>query len=451
MEALAESPTSCNSNKIRENAKTISSPLSLPCGAILPNRLAKSAMSELLADSHQQATVAHQTLYRTFARNGPGLLVTGNVQVDRLHLEHAGNVVIHGPQDAAHMASLRAWSAVAKSEGAQIWMQLSHGGRQSQPIVNPTPKAPSAVPLKLPGIKFGTPVPLSHGEIVELVDRFANAAAIARETGFDGVQLHAAHGYLFSQFLSPRSNLREDEWGGDLAGRARFLLSVVRAIRVRVGADFPVGVKLNSADFQRGGFSFEDSQVVAGWLDEASVDLIEISGGTWEAPAMANIEGIEPNFDPHVSQSKRDRESYFARFAPEIRRNIKRAKLMVTGGFRTTQGMADAITTGGVDLIGLSRPLCLDPDAPAALLRGTLSSLTARENELRVGPGLVGPHSRIKLIRAINGLGSMTWFNAQMIRMSQGLPPDPKMGFIPAFIRMQMLDKRMARAIQHKN
>jgi hypothetical protein len=134
-----------------------------------------------------------------------------------------------------------------------------------------------------------------------------------------------------------------------------------------------------------------------------------------------------------------------------MRRNIKRAKLMVTGGFRTAQGMADAITTGGVDLIGLSRPLCLDPDAPAALLRGTQSSVTAWENELRVGPGLVGPHSRIKLIRAINGLGSMTWFNAQMIRMSQGLPPDPKMGFIPAFIRMQMLDKRMARAIQHKD
>jgi hypothetical protein len=134
-----------------------------------------------------------------------------------------------------------------------------------------------------------------------------------------------------------------------------------------------------------------------------------------------------------------------------MRRNIKRAKLMVTGGFRTAQGMADAIATGGVDLIGLSRPLCLDPDAPAAVLRGTLTSLAAKENELRLGPSLLGPHSSIKLIWAINGLGSMTWFNAQMIRMSQGLPPDPKMGFIPAFIRMQMLDRRMARAIQHKN
>jgi hypothetical protein len=135
----------------------------------------------------------------------------------------------------------------------------------------------------------------------------------------------------------------------------------------------------------------------------------------------------------------------------KLRGDIERTKLMVPGGFRTVQGMADAITTGGVDLIGPFRPLCLDPDAPAALLKGALSSLAAWENELRVGPGLLGPHSCIKLIRAIYGLGSMTWFNAQLIRMSQGLPPDAKMSFIPACIRLQMLDKRMARPILHKN
>jgi 2,4-dienoyl-CoA reductase-like NADH-dependent reductase (Old Yellow Enzyme family) len=117
-------------------------------------------------------------------------------------------------------------------------------------LVNPTPKAPSPVPLVLPGIKFGTPVALTEKEILDLIVRFGDAAAVARETGFDGVQLHAAHGYLFSQFLSPRSNLRQDEWGGDLAGRTRFLLAVVEAIRARVGPDFPIAVKLNSADFQ---------------------------------------------------------------------------------------------------------------------------------------------------------------------------------------------------------
>ena len=382
-----------------EIAAILSAPLTLPCGGTLSNRLAKGAMSEWLADTRQRATTAHQNLYRTFARNGPGMLLTGNVQVDRLHLEQAGNVVIHGAQDSSQLAALRAWSAAAKNEASQIWMQLSHAGRQSQPIVNPKPKAPSAVPLVLPGIKFATPVPLTHSEIVELVDRFAVAAVVARETGFDGVQLHAAHGYLFSQFLSPLSNLREDEWGGDLAGRARFLLSVVKAIRAKVGADFPIAVKLNSADFQRGGFDFEDSQIVASWLDEASIDLIEISGGNWEAPTMLNIEGVEPVHDPHVSQSNHNRESYFARFAPEMRHHVKRARLMVTGGFRTARGMADAITTGGVDLIGLSRPLCVEPGAPAGLLKGQLSILGAWENELRLGPGLRGPHSSIKLIR----------------------------------------------------
>jgi 2,4-dienoyl-CoA reductase-like NADH-dependent reductase (Old Yellow Enzyme family) len=304
------------------------------------------------------------------------------------------------------------------------------------------------VPLDLPGVKFGTPVALTQAEILDLIERFGYAASIARDTGFDGVELHAAHGYLFSQFLSPRSNLREDEWGGDLAGRARFLLEVVRTIRTRVGADFPIGIKLNSADFQRGGFSFEDSQVVAGWLDEAGVDLIEISGGTWEQPKMANIEGIEPAFDPFVSKASRDREAYFARFAPEMRKRLKRAKLMVTGGFRTARGMADAIANDGVDLIGLARPLALDPGAATALLRGQPISLDQPDARLRLGPGLLGPRSPVKLLRAINGLGSMTWYNEQLIRLGAGLKPDRDMRFLPAFISMQNRDKRMARALE---
>jgi 2,4-dienoyl-CoA reductase-like NADH-dependent reductase (Old Yellow Enzyme family) len=305
------------------------------------------------------------------------------------------------------------------------------------------------VPLALPGIKFGTPIPLTQAEILDLIDRFGHAAAVARETGFDEIELHAAHGYLFSQFLSPRSNQRDDDWGGDLAGRARFLLQTVRTIRARVGADFPIAIKLNSADFQRGGFSFEDSQIVAGCLDEASVDLIEISGGTYEQPKMANIEGLEPAYDPFVSKASRDREAYFARFAPEMRRHLRRAKLMVTGGFRTAQGMADAIANDGVDLIGLGRPLCIDPDAPAALLRGEPVSLDQPEAKLRLGPGLLGPQSPIKLLRAINGLGSMTWYNEQIIRLGAGLRPDREMKFLPAFISMQKRDKRQAAELDY--
>jgi 2,4-dienoyl-CoA reductase-like NADH-dependent reductase (Old Yellow Enzyme family) len=427
----------------------LNAPLTLACGVTLPNRLVKAAMSELLADSRNRATAAHETLYGAWAKNGPGLLLTGNVQIDRHHMEHAGNVAIQGRQDAESLAALRAWSSAAKREGSQVWMQLAHAGRQTQRWVNATPKAPSAVPLSLPGIKFGTPIALNSAEIVDLIERFGEAAAVARETGFDGVELHAAHGYLFSQFLSPRSNLRDDEWGGDLAGRARFLLEVVRMIRKRVGPDFPIGIKLNSADFQRGGFSFEDSQIVAGWLDDASVDLIEISGGTWEQPKMANIEGIEPAFDPFVSKASREREAYFARFAPEMRKHLKRTKLMVTGGFRTVQGMADAIAHDGVDLIGLGRPLCLAPEAAATILRGDPVDLSQPEHRLRLGSGLLGPQSPIKLVRAINGLGSMTWYNEQLLRLGAGLAPDREMKFLPAFISMQKRDKAMADALEH--
>jgi hypothetical protein len=209
-------------------------------------------------------------------------------------------------------------------------------------------------------------------------------------------------------------------------------------------------VKLNSADFRRGGFSFEDSQIVAGWLDDASVDLIEISGGTWEQPKMANIEGVEPAFDPFVSKASRDREAYFARFAPEMRRHLKRAKLMITGGFRTARGMADAITNDGVDLIGLARPLCLYPEAPAALLKGEPASLQQPEGKLRLGPGLLGPQSPIKLLRAIYGLGSVTWYNEQIIRLGASLRPDPMMKFLPAFVSMQKRDKRMARGLDQE-
>lgn len=424
----------------------LAQPLALPCGAILPNRLVKAAMTELLADNRNRATPAHATLYRAWAENGPGMMLTGNVQVDYRNLEHPGNVVIQGEQGAEQLAALRNWSAAAKEHGAHVWMQLSHAGRQTHRYVNPTPNAPSAIPLSIPGIKFGTPVALTHDEIVDLIARFADAAAIARETGFDGVQLHGAHGYLFSQFLSPLSNHRDDDWGGDLAHRARFVLETVKAVRSKVGADFPIGIKLNSADFQRGGFSFEDSQIVAGWLDDASIDLIEISGGTYEQPKMANAEGAgDAAHDPYVSNASRARESYFARFGPEMRKHLTRAKLMVTGGFCTAQGMADAITSDGFDLVGLARPLCLSPGAPAKLLRGDPVDLT--QPQLRFGPGPLGPKSPVKIIRTLTGAGGATWYNEQIMRIVSGRRPDPKLGFLKAFISTQMRDSRMARAL----
>lgn len=411
---------------------TLRAPLALPCGATLPNRLSKAAMTEGLANADGEPDGRLATLYARWAKGGAGMLLTGNVLVDRHHLERPGNVVLDRPPSAAAKAGLKAWASAAADNGAHLWMQINHAGRQTSKAVNPSPKSASAVGLALPGDRFGQPVPLTGAEILDLVDRFANAAAAAREAGFHGVQIHAAHGYLMSQFLSPRVNQRQDEWGGDLAGRARFLLAVVEKTRSLVGAGFPVSVKLNSADFQRGGFSFEDSHTVAGWLDAAGVDLIEISGGTYEQPKMMNLEGMEPSFDPTTSASTRARESYFARFAPEMRRHVKRAALMVTGGFRTATGMAAAVTEDGVDVIGVARPLCVDPDQVRKLLAGEISELDRWEDRLRLGPGLLGPASPIKLIKAINGFGAQSWYYEQIVRLGDGRNGDARLGFAKA-------------------
>ncbi len=423
------------------------SPLDLPCGATVPNRLCKAAMTERLADPHNRATPALERLYRLWGAGGAGLLLTGNVQIDRKHLEAAGNVAIDGTEDAAALTALRGFSEAAKSGGARVWMQISHAGRQTLKIINPHPKAPSAVKVALPGGQFGEPVALEAAEIPPLIARFAHAARVARETGFDGVQIHAAHGYLISEFLSPRINVRNDEWGGDLAGRARFLLETVRQTRNAVGADFPVSVKINSADFQRGGFSFEDSQVVVRWLDEAGVDLIEISGGNYEQPSMMKLAGMEPVFDPTIAASTRAREAYFQKFAPEIRKNISRAKLMVTGGFRSAVAMEAAIAEDGIDLIGLGRPLCVDPGVAGQLLRGEIAELPRWENQLAVGPGWLGPRSPFKVLKMVNGFGAQSWYYQQLRSLGETGRAKPNLGLLAALIGDQRRDAAMAKAL----
>ncbi len=423
------------------------SPLDLPCGATVPNRLCKAAMTERLADPHNRATPALERLYRLWGAGGAGLLLTGNVQIDRKHLEAAGNVAIDGTEDAAALTALRGFSEAAKSGGARVWMQISHAGRQTLKIINPHPKAPSAVKVALPGGQFGEPVALEAAEIPPLIARFAHAARVARETGFDGVQIHAAHGYLISEFLSPRINVRNDEWGGDLAGRARFLLETVRQTRNAVGADFPVSVKINSADFQRGGFSFEDSQVVVRWLDEAGVDLIEISGGNYEQPSMMKLAGMEPVFDPTIAASTRAREAYFQKFAPEIRKNISRAKLMVTGGFRSAVAMEAAIAEDGIDLIGLGRPLCVDPGVAGQLLRGEIAELPRWENQLAVGPGWLGPRSPFKVLKMVNGFGAQSWYYQQLRSLGETGHAKPNLGLLAALIGDQRRDAAMAKAL----
>jgi 2,4-dienoyl-CoA reductase-like NADH-dependent reductase (Old Yellow Enzyme family) len=393
-------------------SSTIAESLLLPCGAVLPNRLAKAAMTEGLADPWGRATPELARLYGLWADGGSGLLITGNVQIDGDHLERPGNVIIEGPQDAAALAGLRAMAEAGKRAGGHIWMQISHAGRQTQVTVNPHPKAPSAVAVGLPGKQFGLPEALIEAEILDLIERFGIAAEVAKDTGYNGVQIHAAHGYLLSQFLSPRSNLRTDQWGGSLENRARMLMAVVARVRAGVGPEFPIGVKLNSADFQKGGFAFEESVIVARWLQDAGVDLLEISGGSYEQPAMMDIAGMQAPDMPPQKASTAAREAYFVDFAKTMRASLT-MPLMVTGGFRTRRAMNMALSQGAADVIGLGRPLCVDTAGPAKLLAGA-DELDRWESKLKLLPPWLSFLGGLKMMRAVEGFAVTYWYYAQI-------------------------------------
>ncbi|WP_199841263.1 NADH:flavin oxidoreductase/NADH oxidase family protein [Streptomyces scabiei] len=336
--------------KTKAGTRTVDSlrdPLILPNGQVLPNRIMKAAMSEAMADKHNAPDHRLVQLYRTWAEGGYGLVITGHVMVDRRQLGEPGNVVIEDERD---LESLTRWAAATRDAGIPTWVQLNHPGRQSNLLaLGHTPVAPSPVALNLPGA--ATPRELTGAEIEEIIDRFATAAAVCEKAGFAGVQIHGAHGYLVSQFLSPLTNQRTDEWGGDAERRMRFVLEVVRRVRARVSADFGVGIKLNSADFQRGGFSEEESRGVVAALAKEGIDLFEVSGGSYESLAMSGS----------AAASTRAREAYFLEYAGTVRNLVGDIPVAVTGGFRSRAAMEQAVGAGECDVIGIAgrprRPL----------------------------------------------------------------------------------------------
>ncbi|NND59621.1 MAG: NADH:flavin oxidoreductase/NADH oxidase family protein [Gammaproteobacteria bacterium] len=411
---------------------TPATPLDLPCGARLPNRLMKAAMTEGLADAHGRSTARLETLYRRWSQGGAGLLVTGNVMVDRRYLERPGNLVVDN-NDA--LESLRGLAAAGTSGGNHLWMQISHPGRQCSRIVNNHPVAPSAVQLRILG-NFARPRALQAAEIPPIVESYAQVAEQARLAGFTGVQIHGAHGYLASQFLSPLTNQRTDDWGGSLQNRARFLLDIVAATRQRVGDDFPVAVKLNSADFQKGGFDLDDSATVAGWLEQAGIDLLEISGGTYERPRLL---GLGADEQPEQRSSTRAREAYFLDYAQTIRKATS-LPLAVTGGIRDYEFMREAIGDKLTDVIGLARPLCVEPDLPLAFFSGDRTEARRDEQHLRLGRGILRPTSPVGAVRALNAQGAAAWYYRQIIRLADGLDADPELGFARA-LRQHFFDE----------
>lgn len=394
----------------------LAEPLRLPCGTMLPNRLAKAAMTEGLADALLRSTPRLERLYRLWSEGGTGLLLTGNVHIDRFCLERPGNVAIDGN---GGLAELQAWARAGTVGGNQLWMQLAHAGRQSPRYVTGRPVAPSAVQLEVLG-NYARPRALTEVEILDFVRRFAAAARMAREAGFTGVQIHAAHGYLLSSFLSPVTNLRTDAWGGSLENRARFLIETLRATRRTVGADFPISVKLNSDDFRQGGFSHEDCLGVIELLNPERIDLLEISGGTYEQPRLLGVAGAAQTATP-VRESTRRREAYFIDYAEKIRR-VATMPLMVTGGFRTRGAMEEALGSA-CDVIGLARPLISDPACSRKLLAREIDALPAEERVLNARRA--SWLSRLRFMPYVSAYAGIAWYYIQIFRLADGLPVDP--------------------------
>ena len=409
---------------------TINTAIDLPCGARLSNRLCKTAMTEGLADPMNRATPELETLYRRWSLGGAGLLITGNVPCDRLHPERPGNGAIDGN---GGIEELRAYAKAGTTAGNHLWMQITHAGRQAPKSVNPHPLAPSAVPLDLIGDGFGAPREATEAEILDIIRRFTHAAVVARETGFTGIQVHGAHGYLISQFLSPLANRRTDAWGGSLENRARLALEIVRSIRAQVGHDFPISIKLNSADFQKNGFSNDEAGQVARWLEEAGVDLIELSGGTYEQPVMLGA-GKEGEAAQPARESTRRREAYFLEYAALIKPLVK-IPVMVTGGFRTLAGMNNALASGATDVIGLARPFCTDPEVANKLLAGSPDRIDAWELSLKLSPDAPVEDSPPGTRAQVETFGVLGWFCLQNIFLGRGLEPDTSMSVWEAFNR----------------
>lgn len=281
-------------------AQQTSQPLTLPCGLKVPNRLCKAAMAENMAEKKGLPGAHYISSYGAWAKGGWGMVLTGNVQVDQRHLGQPADVVYNDALPREQMlASWRAWAEACRRHDTPTLVQINHPGRQSpagsgdRGIFEKT-VAPSAVPLDFgdgiaqrlaSALVFGTPRAMTATEVEDTVQRFAETARLVAEAGFDGVEIHAAHGYLLAQFLSERSNLRTDEYGGTPAKRARIVVDIIRAIRGATPKGFCVGIKMNSVDHQAPG-AFEACLEQLALIAEAGIDFVEISGGSYENPTV---------------------------------------------------------------------------------------------------------------------------------------------------------------------
>ncbi|WP_053384505.1 oxidoreductase [Leucobacter celer] len=331
-------------------------PLTLPNGQVIANRIAKAAMEENLAASGQVPSAAHRELYRSWAGGGAGLVLTGNVMVAADHVTSPHGIVLDDKQDLTPFVT---WARSSVSRTTQLWMQINHTGRLVRNDLGVTPLAPSSIGARGPAGFWAVPTAMSEADIERAIEQFATTAALAALAGFSGVQLHGAHGYLISQFLSPLSNQRSDRWGGDLAGRSRFLFETLRAVREALPLHTALGLKLNTADFQRGGFDQQDAAEIVSELNTAGLDLLEFSGGNAESPAMHGT---------GLPESSRQREAYFLELVGDLV-GIAEMPLMLTGGVSSRRGV-EQVLGSGIDMVGIGTALAAIPDLPLRWAHG---------------------------------------------------------------------------------
>ncbi|MGR7560850.1 NADH:flavin oxidoreductase/NADH oxidase family protein [Klebsiella aerogenes] len=398
---------------------TLFTPLRLASGVVINNRIAKAAMEENMADANHAPSTELLTLYQAWAQGGAGVIITGNVMVDARAMTGPAGVVL---EDEQHLDKFRAWSQAACSKGAQVWMQINHPGRQMPGGLGQETLAPSALALDLgsQSSRFRLPRAMDDKDIADVTRRFITTSRLAERAGFHGVEIHAAHGYLLSQFLSPLSNQRTDQYGGSIENRARLLLDIVRGVRETVAAGFTVVVKLNSADFQRGGFSINDAKTVVQLLAESGVDLVELSGGSYEAPAMMGAMRDERTLA---------REAYFLQFAEQIA-EVATIPLMVTGGVRRRE-VAERVVNSGIALVGIATAMAIVPGLPQYWREGEYDAPLLRQGNWKN--------------KAIAATAHMAAVKYQLQRLSRHRAARPQVSPLWALLTAQLTAKRQAK------
>ena len=385
-------------------------PITLPNGTTIKNRFFKSAMSEGMGTRDFQPKKNIATLYKRWAEGGTGLIITGNIMVDPKETAEPGNIVF---DKNSNMEILKEWAKQGQQHGAKVMVQLNHPGKQAPKTVSKQTVAPSAVPLgnglnKL----FSTPRALTTSEVEELVQKFVTSAKVAKEAGFSGVQIHAAHGYLVSQFLSPHDNRRTDKYGGSLENRMRFLKEIYLGMREELGKDFPIGIKINSTDFKEDGLTEEDSLETIVELANLGLDFVEISGGTYERPAMMGATSTSSN------------KVFFAEYSKKLKQKVD-IPVIVTGGIRSINAMNTLLNDNTTDFIGIARPLTIDPNIPNKIKQGTYTIVETT----RVSTGVK------KLDKIFGSLLGIVYYQVLMQNIAKGKEPKATKNAWPSLIQ----------------